>query len=219
MRLREIAVCLLAAMTPMAWARDANPSVPSSCRVLYSMVEQDALHNLNQGLPASGIKDKNGQKWLEKMYKRYPDVCYVAPNRGASIVFFIAATPAVYHGTTVESQTQSTQYSTSGTITNSNGNSADANANTMETSQGYVDVPYEVDYNSFTLTVERLVVDRKTGERRYMALRRFRVDGLYHVVYGFSWGKGKHPITNVMEEAIQWIHDGGLSNPAQSVAE
>ncbi|HUA98917.1 MAG TPA: hypothetical protein VMA34_11370 [Terracidiphilus sp.] len=178
------------------------------------MAEEDALHNVNQGLLAAGIKEKDGLKWLEKMYKKYPDVCYVAPNTTESIVFFIIATPAVYHGTRVETQTHNTQSSTTGSVTDDEGNSANVNATTTGTTESSVAVPYDVNYDSFTLTIER-----KTGNNHFEAVRRFKVDGLYHYAYGFSWGKGKHPIANVMEDAIKWIHDGGLNNPMQSVAQ
>jgi hypothetical protein len=177
------------------------------------MVSEDTLQNINQGLLASGFKEKDGLKWLEKMYKKYPDVCYVAPNTRESIVFLIIATPAVYHGTQIETQTHNTRSTTSGTVTDSEGNSADIDATSTGTTESSVAVPYEVNYSSFTLTVER-----KAGNGNFVALRRFRVEGLYHYAYGVSWGKGKHPIANVMEDAIKWIHEGGLSNPAQSIA-
>jgi len=131
-----------------------------------------------------------------------------------SIVFVIVATPAVYHGTRIETETHDTQSNTTGTITDDQGNSADINATTTGTAQSSVAVPYEVQYDFFTLTVEK-----RLAEGKFEALRRFKVDGLYHYAYGFSWGKGKHPIANVMEDAIRWIHEGGLNNPLQTVAQ
>jgi hypothetical protein len=207
-------ICLLFGLISSVRAQEAQSPIPASCKVLYSMAEEDALHNVNQGMLAAGIKEKDGLKWLEKMYKKYPDVCYVAPNTKESIVFFIIATPAVYHGTRVETQTHNTQSSTTGTLTDDEENSANVNATTTGTTESSVAVPYDVNYDSFTLTIER-----KTGNNHFEAVRRFKVDGLYHYAYGFSWGKGKHPIANVMEDAIKWIHDGGLNNPMQSVAQ
>jgi hypothetical protein len=214
MRSRVIVfACFLASMAYSALAQAPELPIPPSCKVLYSMVTEDSLHNINQGLLASGFKEKDGFKWLEKMYKKYPDVCYVAPNTRESIVFFIIATPAVYHGTQIRTQTHNTESTTSGTVRDDDGNRANIDATTTGTTTSSVAVPYEVEYNSFTLTVER-----KAPDAAFEALRRFRVDGLYNTAYGFSWGKGKHPIQNVMEDAIKWIHEGGLSNPQQTIS-
>jgi len=202
-----------AGLASMATAQNPEP-IPASCKVLYSMMTEDSLHNINQGLLASGFKEKEGLKWLEKMYNKYPDVCYVAPNTRESIVFYIIATPALYHGARVVTQTHNTESTTNGTISDNDGNRANINATSNGTTSSSVSVPYEVNYNSFTLTVER-----KEGAEKFEPLRRFRVDGLYNTAYGFSWGKGKHPIANVMEDAIKWIHDGGLGNPQQRVAQ
>jgi hypothetical protein len=209
-----VPTCLLLGAISFVQAQHVSTSIPASCKVLYSMVEEDDLHNVNQGLLATGIKQKEGLKWLEKMYKKYPDVCYVAPNTKESVVFFIVATPAVYHGTQVETQTHQTQSSTTGTVTDNEGQSADVNASSTGTTQSSVAVPYEVNYHSYTLTIEK-----KTADKHFEPVRRFRLEGLYHYAYGFSWGKGKHPIANVMENAIKWIHDGGLNNPTQTVAQ
>ncbi|MGA3294972.1 MAG: hypothetical protein ABSE45_13435 [Candidatus Acidiferrales bacterium] len=200
---KSLLTCLLC-LVPVAQGQTA-PDVPASCKVLYSMIEEDTLHNVNQGLIASGFKEKDGLKWLEKMYKKYPDVCYVAPNSSESVVFVIIATPAVYHGTRVENSSHA--------VTNSSGQAeTDDEGNTIQTTSS-VAVPYEVNYSSFTLTIER-----KTADGHFEPVRRFKVDGLYHWAYGMSWGKGKHPVANVMEDAIKWIHEGGLNNPAQTIA-
>lgn len=29
----------------------------------------------------------------------------------------------------------------------------------------------------------------------------------YHTIYGIGYGKGKHPIPNVIEAGAQWLHD------------
>lgn len=208
-----ISTWFLASVASFTLAQSPEPSIPVSCKVLYSMVTEDSLHNINQGLLASGFKQKDGLKWLEKMYKKYPDVCYVAPNTRESIVFFIIATPAVYHGTQVRTQSNETESTTNGTVRDDDGNSASLHATTSGTTQSSVAVPYEVNYSKFTLTVER-----RADNATFEPLRRFGVDGLYNTAYGFSWGKGKHPIQNVMEDAIKWIHEGGLSNAQQTIA-
>lgn len=212
---RLILLCLFVGLRATAQTiKSDEPTLPASCKVLFSMVEEDSLHNLNQGIVAAGIKQKDGLKWLEKMYKKYPDVCYVAPNTQESVVFFITATPAVYHGTRVITQSHNTQSNTTGTVTDNDGNSADLDATTTGTTESSVAVPYEVNYNSYMLTIER-----RLPNEQFRAVRRFKIEGLYHVTYGFSWGKGKHPLANVMEDAIKWIHDGGLNNSLQTVAQ
>lgn len=203
---RIISICLLALFAPVLQGQTPQADAPSSCKVLYSMIEEDTLHNVNQGLLASGFSEKDGLKWLKKMYKKYPDVCYVTPNTKESIVFVIIATPAEYHGALIENKSHN--------VTDSNGQAErDDSGNTIQTTSS-VAVPYQVNYSSFTLTVER-----KLAEGHFESLRRFRVEGLYHWAYGLSWGKGKHPVENVMEDAIKWIHQGGLNNPAQFVAQ
>ena len=204
-----LAMSLLMAAEPLV----AQATPPTSCIVFFSMVEEDSLHNMNQGLEAAGIKQKDGLKWLEKMGKKYPEVCYVTPNTRENVVFFITATPAVYHGTRVITQSHNTQSNTTGTVTDNEGNSANVDATTTGTSESSVAVPYDVNYNSYLLTIER-----RLPNDQFQAVRRFKIEGLYHFAYGFTWGKGKHPLTNVMEDAIKWIHDGGLNNSLQSVA-
>lgn len=206
-------IVLFLPLTVIGQAADAGPQPPPTCKVFYTMVEEDALHNMNEGLVAAGIKEKDGIKWLDKMYKKYPDVCYVAPNTRENVVFFITATPAVYHGTRVITQSHNTQSNTTGTVTDDEGNSANVDATTTGTTESSEAVPYDVNYNSYMLTIERRLPNNK-----FQAVRRFKIEGLYHVAYGFSWGKGKHPLTNVMEDAIEWIHGGGLNNPLQTAA-
>jgi len=199
--------CLLLLTVAPTLGQAANPEIPASCKVLYSMTEEDTLQNINQGLLASGLKEKDGLKWLQKMYKKYPDVCYVAPNTRESVVFVIIETPAVRRGTRVESQTNKVSSETTGTITDNEGNTAHLDADSTGTKESSVTVPYEVNYNYFTLAIER-----KRPDGHFEAIRRFRVDDSYVT----AWGRGKHPITNVMEDAIAWIHRGGLNNPAQA---
>ena len=198
---------LVVGLAPAAFAQaqPSKPDVPASCKVLYSMIEEDTLHNVNQGLLAAGFKKKDALKWLEKMYKKYPDVCYVVPA-DASVVFVIIETPAVYHGTRIVDESHA--------VTNSSGQAeTDENGDTINTTSS-VAVPYEAKYGIFTLTVMQ-----KKQDEHPVPLRRFALDGLYRCAYGLCWGKGKHPVPNVMEEAIKWIHEGGLTNPAQSIVQ
>lgn len=221
---------LVLATAAVAQEQSAEPNLPASCKVSYYVIQEDTLHNINQGLlavfsttgtvsgsersPKKALKD--AQDWLKKMAKKYPDVCYVSANEQETIEFVILTNRAVYHGTSVQtysSPTSSTS-TTTGTLTDDEGNSAsiDAQTETTGTTSSSVGVPYETPYNVLTLTVER-----KRPDGHFEPLRRFQMSSLHPVIYGISFGKGKHPIANVMEEAIKWIHEGGLNNPAQSI--
>jgi hypothetical protein len=201
-----VAIVAVAQNTPEQTS-SAELKAPTSCKVFYSVLEEDALHNVNQGLleVAFHNKQKNGLKWLVQMYRKYPDICYVAPNTDESVEFVIIASPAVYHGTRVEDSSH--------TVTNSSGQAqTDDYGNPIQTTSS-VAVPYEVNYNVFTLTVER-----KKTDGHFEPLRRFQIPGLYRTVYFIPFGKGRHPLTNVIEDAIKWIHGGGLNNPMETIA-
>lgn len=215
-----------------AQARPSEPNLPAPCKVSYYVIQEDTLHNINQGLlavssttgtvsgseksPKKALKD--AQNWLKKMAKKYPDVCYVPANAQETVEFVIVTNRSIYHGTSVETRSSPTSSSstTTGTVTDDEGNTAsvDAQTDTTGTTSSSVAVPYETPYNILTLTVER-----KKPDGHFEPLRRFQMNSLHPVVYGISFGKGKHPIANVMEEAIKWIHEGGLSNPAQSIVQ
>lgn len=51
-------------------------------------------------------------------------------------------------------------------------------------------------------------------------VHRFQQKGLYRTftMWGIpiaGGGKGKHPVHEVIEEAVNWLNDGGLSDPRQ----
>lgn len=233
MRSIKASILLVVLASPVfAQTQPTEPGLPAPCKVSYYVIQQDTLHNVNQGLlavfsttgtvsssersPEKALKD--AQNWLKKMAKKYPDVCYVPPNAQETVEFVIVTGRAIYHGTSVQtysSPTSSTS-TTTGTVTDDDGNTAsvDAQTETTGTTSSSVAVPYETPYNILTLTVER-----KKTDGHFEPLRRFQMNSLHPVVYGISFGKGKHPIANVMEEAIKWIHEGGLNNPTQSIAQ
>jgi hypothetical protein len=99
-----------------------------------------------------------------------------------------------------------------GTITDQNGNTStvsgtiDMTTTTTSTSS----VPYEVDYSVFFLDI--LVPYTKEGstEPSYRVLRTFDQKGLYNTMYGIGYGKGKHPIPNVIDSAAKWLHENNL---------
>jgi hypothetical protein len=136
-------------------------------------------------------------------------------------VFFIEATPAVYHGTKEVPHTETSNTDISGNVRGRVSGDVDAtvsgnvNATATTTTQKSTTVPYDVDYAVFTLTVQ---TRNATGE--FMASRRFQQRGLYRVLYGFIplGGKGHHPVHAVIEEAMEWVQKGGLTNPLQGIS-
>ena len=181
----------------------------SPCRASFSVVQEDTLKNMTQGLPA-----KDAEWFEKKVQKKYPDVCYVAPRPDVPLVFLIVVTPAVYHGTRVETTTETHDSPVTGTITDQEGNSANVNGTITTTNQSSTAVPYSVKYGVFTLSVEIAQADGK-----WKVLRRFQQEGLYTTLYGIPLGgKGHHPAHTVIEEAAKWVHEGGLNNPLQTVA-
>jgi hypothetical protein len=115
------------------------------------------------------------------------------------LVFFIHTTPAVYHGTHVYTDTSSAAAAT----TDGNGNSAAAAASSSTTTA----VPYTVDYSVFILDIER-----EQPDGSFKVVRTFDQKGLYHTMYGIGYGKGKHPIPNVIAEAAKWLHENNPGN-------
>ncbi|MGH9358935.1 MAG: hypothetical protein ACRD22_05140 [Terriglobia bacterium] len=112
---------------------------------------------------------------------------------------FIAVKAAVYHGTQLGQARSETDIT------------GDVNATATTTSS--TAVPYNVDYGIYTLTVETA-----NGTGKWQVRHRFQQKGLYRRMYGIPVGKGHHPSRTVIEEAMKWIHKGGLTNPLEGVA-
>jgi hypothetical protein len=161
------------------------------CKVTFSVVYVDRLNNTNNGLSQKDLKD------VEKKLSQYGDVCYLK-DKSADLVFFIHTSPAVYHGTHVY-----THNSTSAAaVSNSNGSSAAAASSSSTTA-----VPYSVDYSVFLLDIEK-----QQADGNFRILRTLDQKGLYNTIYGVGYGKGKHPMTNVIDAGTRWLHDHDLGN-------
>ena len=160
------------------------------CKVAFAVVYLDRLNNTNNGIPAKNVKD------VEKKLSKYGDVCY-AGDKKADLVFFIHTTPAVYHGTRVYTDTSTS----TAAVTDGNGNSTAAAASTSSTTA----VPYTVDYSVFILDIESQQPDGS-----YKILRTLDQKGLYNTMYGIGYGKGKHPIPNVIDAGVKWLHENNL---------
>jgi hypothetical protein len=175
------------------------------CATTYSVIQEDTLGNVRQGI--SKAKDL---KWADKdLEKKYPDVCYAAPDPSVKTVFVITVAPATYNGTRVVTTTDTTP--TSGTVTDTDGNTATYQGTQTTTSS--TAVPYSFEYGKFMLTVETFDADGKPVMRR-----RFQQNGIYRTMYGVPLGgRGHHPAKALIEDAVKWIHSGGLDDPLQSV--
>lgn len=178
-----------------AFAMTATPALchkkpVQDCKVTFEVVYLDRLNNTNYGIPPKSVKD------VEKKLSEYEDVCY-AGDKKADLVFFIHTTPAVYHRTHVY-----TNDSTSAAaVTDGDGNSAAAAASSSSTTA----VPYTVDYSVFILDIESQQPDGS-----FRILRTLDQKGLYNTMYGIGYGKGKHPIANVIAAAAKWLHENNL---------
>lgn len=165
-------------------------AVSAQCKFTYSIVAKDVLNNATQGA------SPEMKKWLtEKMAKKYPDVCY---REGAQpLVFFISVKPAVYHGTTTVTDRGTVEDSRTG--------------NEIATVSTHQEVPEEVEYHKIFLSLEK-----STDDGRFIVAHNFQGKTLQNTMYGFC-AHNCHPQQKLFEEAIKWLHDGGLSDPKQSV--
>ena len=200
----KLLILILLAIPVGAAAKNKDNGRPP-CATTYSVIQEDKLGNVQQGISKS--KDL---KWADKdLEKKYPDVCYTAPDPSVKTVFVITVAPATYNGTKVVTNTDTTP--TSGTVTDTDGNTATYQG--TQTTTTSTAVPYSFEYGKFMLTVETFDSDGKTVVRR-----RFQQNGIYRTMYGVPLGgRGHHPGKALIEDAVKWIHAGGLDDPLQSV--
>ena len=200
----KLLILMLLAIPVGAAAKNKDNGRPP-CATTYSVIQEDTLGNVQQGISKS--KDL---KWADKdLEKKYPDVCYAAPDPSVKTVFVITVAPATYNGTKVVTNTDTTP--TSGTVTDTDGNTATYQG--TQTTTTSTAVPYSFEYGKFMLTVETFGADGKPVVRR-----RFQQNGIYRTMYGVPLGgRGHHPAKALIEDAVKWIHTGGLDDPLQGV--
>ncbi|HSS98636.1 MAG TPA: hypothetical protein VLK33_16490 [Terriglobales bacterium] len=93
MQANKFLIPILLIVSTGAFAKDKDNGRPH-CATIYSVISQDTLGNVKQG-----ISNSKNLKWADKdLQKKYPDVCYVAPDPTVKAVFVITVTPATYHG-------------------------------------------------------------------------------------------------------------------------
>jgi PEGA domain-containing protein len=180
-----------------AWAQ-TNPSC-----AYFTVVARDKLNNIKEGLSADDLK------WFQKKFaKKYPEVCYADPHRAVPIVFYISVTPDTYHGTRVVDNTSTHSGPVTGTVTDQNGDTSQLNGTVQTTTTSSTAVPYSFEYGIFTLSVESR---RRDG--KFDVVHTFQQKGIYHTLYGIPLGgKGHHPAHAVIEDAVKWVSDGGLTH-------
>lgn len=195
---------LIAVATPTY----ANKKPEQTCKVKFAFVYIDRLNNTNRGIQGKSLKD------VEKKLSKYGDVCYTDNEGAADFVFFVHTKPAVYHGVHTYSSTSSHTDTNplNGTITDQNGNTSTVNGtiDTTTTTTSTSTVPYEVDYSVFYLDIMVPYSKDGSAEVSYKVLRTFDQKGLYNTMYGIGYGKGKHPIPNVIDAAAKWLHENNL---------
>jgi hypothetical protein len=208
-------VLVLLLVASVAAAKDKGNGRPP-CATTYSVIQEDKLGNVQQGM-----SNPKNLKWATKdLEKKYPDVCYDAPDPLVKTVFVITVVPATYHGTRVVTNTQTHETPTSGTVTDTTPGSSTYgqqvgtyNGTETTTTTSSTAVPYSFEYGRFMLTVETFGDDGKPIVRR-----RFEQNGIYRTMYGIPLGgRGHHPAKALVEDAVKWIHAGGLDDPTQSV--
>jgi hypothetical protein len=174
-------------------------SPTTSCKVHFSVVRKDALNNVQQGLVGDDLK------WMQtKMAKKYPPVCYVPPDPTVPVVFYIALAKDIYHGTRTVAQ--------HGTVTDSTIGS-DTYGQTVATTETDQQVPYSSPYTILTLSVET----QPGGKGESWTVRQtFQNNSLHRELYGVAV-TNRHPYHLLIEQAMQWVQNGGLDNPLQSV--
>jgi hypothetical protein len=63
-----------------------------------------------------------------------------------------------------------------------------------------------------------LTVETFGAEGKPVVRHRFQQNGIYNTMYGIPLGgRGHHPGKALIEDAVKWIHGGGLDDPLQSV--
>jgi hypothetical protein len=203
---KTITAFLIALVALPALAKKHSPE--ATCQTKFTVVQEDHLKNITQGL------SKKDTEWFKKkVEKKYPDVCYVAPSPKVPLVFFISVTPAVYHGTRVVRDTQTHNAPVNATVTDENGNTSNVSGTVQQTTTSSTAVPYTHEYSAFTLSVKQMQLD---GTAK--VLRRFQQAELV-----LTWSLNTKAANNkrfhkVIEEAAEWVHEGGLTNPLETVA-
>jgi hypothetical protein len=202
------------ASAPMPVQATATASIAApSCRTTFSVVYKDELNNIRQGLPETEEKEVR-----KATAKRYPELCYVAPGPSASVVFFVATASEKYQST--ETQTSSQTVPTQGTVTDAEGNTSTLEGTSRVTTTETVPVER-------TRQILTLFIERPQPGGSYKLAHTVQEVGCHAggkqaaaavATAGWSALFAKcHSRRIVIEDAMNWIHSGGLTDPLQTV--
>lgn len=199
-------LALVVLLSYSAFAQKTTTAQASGCVVTFTVITEDALKNVKQGLHPKDAEWANST-----LAKKYPGICYVEPAQKAYVVLYISITPDTYHGTRRVANTSTQSGPVRATVTDQDGNTSQVSGTQETTTTSYDNVPYSVDYGIYALFVERPQSDGK-----FKVLQTFQQKGLYSTVYGIPLGgRGHHPAHAVIEDAVKWISAGGLNDPTQ----
>jgi len=172
------------------------------CRVTFSVIATDEQNNAQRGFGPQTLK------WFhDKIAKKYPDVCY--SEQSAPIVLSLAQAPAVYKGVRHYTTTQSNPVD--GTVTSSDGTEIGKVDGTVQTSTDHA-VPYDVDYKQLKLSIEQQQPD---GSLKTLQI--FDGKTLHGTTIFGGCTSNCHPRERLIENAVKWLHDGGLDGKASTL--
>ena len=204
---------LLALLFQLSLSVPAVSQTTPRCKIQFSVVRKDTLNNIQEGLTGDDLK------WMQtKMVQKYPDVCYVSPTTSVPVVFFIALAKDTYHGTRTVSETHTTQGTMDGTVTDTtvgSGTYGQQVGTVSGTTQNTTTTDREVPY-SFPYTVLTLSVETPEPDGTWKVRHNFQNNSIHQQVYGIAV-TNRHPYHSLIEQAMQWVHRGGLGNATQSV--
>jgi hypothetical protein len=162
----------------------------SACKVSFAVVWKDSLNNVKQGLRPEDLK------WIkDKMAKKYPELCY---EQGAPpVVLWVSAADATYHSTRTVSNSGTVRDATPG---------SDTYGQTVATTETDQEVLHSFEYTVYTLSLEQ-----KQPDGAWKVMHNFRHDTIQRQMYGIAI-KNRHPNQQLIESALKWMHDGGLTD-------
>jgi hypothetical protein len=203
-RLSMLMAAVLPLLSALPCQAKTKTHAETSCSTTFTVVWKDQLGNIKQGLSDSTVKAIR-----KKLSKEYPDVCYVEPDPSVALVFYVSISSSTYHGSrTVTSQSAAP---VSGTITDPSGNVSTISG--TETSTTSSSEPVEFDY-----PVALLSIEVRQPDKTFKVVHRVQRKGLCPTYFGVCIAN-RHPNISLIEDAAKWLHDGGLTNPLEGVAE
>jgi len=184
---------------PIATKSSASPA----CKYRFSVTTKDLENNITQGLPSEY------SEWFEqKVRKKYPDICYVAPGSDAPIMFFITLAPYVYAYRFDDPMYEMRRSDPNGTVPPE---SDDDLVDMMKSSPdrkspalNLYDNNTKRNDKTFTLTV---AIAQAGGT--WKLSRRFYHGAYWNLVPGVP---PAHPAQDVLRDTAKWLHNSGLNN-------